>query len=192
MTSRIAILILAAGKSSRLGQPKQLLIYHHQPLIRHVTVQCIESEVGDVFALVGHEAEKVKEVIADLDVSVLSSKNWHQGMSSTLAEGISFVKNRYDGVIIVLCDQIHISSDVIRKLHNEAMISGKSIVISDYGVAKGPPSFFDKSLFSELSLLSGDEGAKQIVQKNIANVQTIPFENGLIDIDLPEHINLLQ
>ncbi len=186
---RFSILIIAAGSSSRLGQPKQLLPYKDGNLLSHSIAACRESEIGNIHLILGanHKAILQKTDISNCQIHI--NPNWQNGMSNSIAFGIKQIEKNIEGVIITMADQ-----PFLEKEHLKQLIQKKSsgIVLSKYKEGKGPPTYFSKDYFEELSNLSGDDGAKAVIKKHKSIVQFVPFPKGNIDIDRKEDLKFLK
>lgn len=183
----IGVIILAAGGSSRMGSPKQLLPFQGQSLVRHAA-QCALGSVCDrVVVVTGCHADEVKREVEDLPLSVIENRSWQSGMSSSIRAGLEEMVTTDDieSVIVMLCDQPFVSPDVLNDLVDAQRTSGKPIVASTYGATRGVPAIFSGEFFSELALLTADQGARRVIAANPADVATISFPQGAIDVDTP-------
>lgn len=191
---KIAILILAAGSSSRMGQPKQLLSYDHKTLLGNTVDAAKKSAAEKVLVILGDNHEAIAEGIAAADVKTVYNDDWKSGMSSSIRVGLAQLLTEdttLDAVILTVCDQPFISEKIFRALMGEARTSVRSIIASAYSGTLGTPVLFGRSHFEELALLQGTEGAKTLLKKYKDQVAALPFENGEIDIDTPEDYNKL-
>ncbi|GGZ92580.1 nucleotidyltransferase family protein [Algibacter mikhailovii] len=189
-SSNIAVVILAAGASSRMGKPKQLLDWGGSTLLRHAIKTIKEVKVADIVVVLGAHSETVAHSIQDDSISAIVNSNWHMGLGSSIACAVSHIlesKQNMEGVLFVLADQpfvtpIYIENMLARFKNGEAMIIGTSYDNNKMGV----PALFDSSYFSELALLNGDNGAKDVLikQKEKLILLNPGFEN--IDIDTKE------
>jgi len=192
---QLAIIILAAGASRRLGQPKQLVQYQGKPLIRRVAEACVASQLGEVFVILGSEAGPISKALKGLpDVWIMNFPDWAEGMGSSMAFATKSVllDSSYDAAIFVLSDQFHFSDKCLQDLYAERKKTGNEILLSKYDEGKGPPSLFNKSMFEELSKLAGDDGAKAIVKNHDGTVGQVGFPKGHLDIDTQEDLALLK
>ncbi|MDP9079534.1 MAG: nucleotidyltransferase family protein [Bacteroidota bacterium] len=181
------IVILAAGSSSRLGKPKQNLIYKDKTLLQRTINAALDTGCWPVIVVLGAKADLIKPIIEDLPVEIIYNDDWEEGMSSSIRAGINKLqKNDFnvDSVILMLCDQPFVDAEVLKQLIPAN--SAKSITASAYNRAIGPPVFFDGYYFPELLLLQGNEGAKKLMLKYEVNITTIPFPLGSVDIDTAE------
>ena len=180
------IVILAAGASTRLGKPKQLLQYHGKTLLNHAVNEATNAKADAVVVILGKNADLFQNEIDKEKVHVVINKDWEEGMASSVRLGLDALLNRkpyMDAVIFMVCDQPHISSSVLNELITTQQKTTKQIVTCDYGESIGPPALFHKKYFRELAKLNGDVGARNIIQQNMHDVATILFPEGKIDID---------
>jgi molybdenum cofactor cytidylyltransferase len=178
----VGLIILAAGGSTRLGSPKQLLRYDGQTLIRRAVTAAVGSNCDRVVVVIGSRAEDMKRELEGLPVSIVENPEWQSGMSSSIRAGLSEIISD-DAVLIMLCDQPFVTADVLDNLIDTYHKTGMPIVASDYGATRGVPALFSKELFTELTSLTADEGARRIIAKHPEMVATIAFADGVIDID---------
>jgi molybdenum cofactor cytidylyltransferase len=178
----ISLIILAAGGSSRLGSPKQLVRFDGQTLIRRAAAAALESRCDRVVIVVGSRADDMRRELGGLPVSIVENPEWQSGMSSSLRAGLNEVRDD-DAVLIMLCDQPFVTADVLDNLIDTRHKTGVPIVASDYGATRGVPALFSKELFPELASLSADEGARRIIARHPELTTTIAFADGAIDVD---------
>lgn len=179
------ILIIAAGNSSRLGEPKQLLKFKGKTLLRNVVEEAIKVS-DSVIVVTGSNHSQISKEIEDLKVIIIENINWNEGMGSSIKIGISQLLNEFpevQNIIVSVCDQPFIESAVFSDLIQMQKDSHKGIVASKYSDTLGTPVLFTKKYFEELSKLSGQEGAKKMIQKFKDDIAEINFEKGAIDID---------
>ncbi|KQM38758.1 NTP transferase domain-containing protein [Chryseobacterium sp. Leaf201] len=180
------IIILAAGNSSRLGQPKQLLDYQGKTLLRH-TVEKALAVSSRVIVITGSENSGIeKETGSALTVQ---NENWQEGMASSIHKGLNEMLVIYpetENILITVCDQPHINASVFSELIEKRHSSGKGIMASHYSGTLGTPVLFSRSYFNDLLQLSGQEGAKKLLVKYRDDVGQVMFEKGSVDIDTLE------
>ena len=190
------IIILAAGASTRMGQPKQLLQYHDVNLIQHAIDEALAAGAQKVLVVLGSNAEKISEQINKKQANVLYNKNWEEGIATSIKEGLQqslLVSANLDAIILMVCDQPYVNAALLKNLVSQHVESQKNIVASQYKDTLGTPVLFHKSFFPELLKLRGDAGAKKILMDNSEQVQAVRFPLGDIDIDnMADYEMLLQ
>lgn len=199
MTSTIigkcAIVILAAGKSARLGSPKQLLEYNGKPLLRHAVDVALETGCQSVFVVLGANIELLRKELKNKSVIIVENTRWQEGMASSIRCGLEYISNtklRPDCVIFMVCDQPYVSSSLLLNLLEKRQESGKPIVASNYDDKFGTPALFDKIFFPALMELKGDKGARKLITDNSDKVATVLFSEGITDIDTVSDYELLK
>jgi molybdenum cofactor cytidylyltransferase len=192
--SGIGILILAAGASTRLGHPKQLLDYRGKPLIRQMAEVAIASICQPVGVVLGACAETIAPHLADLDIHIACNEQWQTGMASSIQCGLRKmldVDPNLEAIVLMVCDQPFVSPHLIHQLISEYQTSNSLIVASKYAGILGVPALFHKTVFSKLFALQGDVGARSIIQQHRSHCLSIPFAEGAIDLDTPNDLNIL-
>ncbi len=186
--SEIGIIVLAAGASLRLGKPKQLLQFQGKTLLRRAVENAVETNFKTIVVL-GANFERATAEIEDLEIEICFNKNWHNGMSSSLKTGLKKlleIAPNPSAVIITLCDQPFINSQVFNNLAETFEKTNAPIVASEYAETVGVPALFSYSMFDELLNLSADEGARKIIRKHLTSVRKISVPQAEIDIDTAE------
>jgi len=180
-----ALIILAAGGSSRLGQPKQNLLFNGQTLLQHAVLSGKRSKCEPIVVVLGANAEKIKPISGTI---ILYNKDWEEGMASSIRTAIKEIQQdlSVDEVIIMLCDQPFVSAALLDNLIDKQIETDKPIVACAYKNTIGVPVLFKRMLFAELLSLQGQEGAKKILKDHNSSTAVIAFEQGSIDIDTPE------
>lgn len=186
MMGEIGIIILAAGASKRLGYPKQLVHYLGKPLIQRMTEMAVNSSCQPVVVVLGAYGEVIESQINNYDLNIVFNQDWSIGMASSIQCGLNKIQAiapNLDGVIIMLCDQPFVSTELINQLVAEYRTKQSLIVASEYNNVLGVPALFAQSLFAELINLEGDIGARKLIQGYGDKVLSIPFERGEVDLD---------
>ena len=180
------IVILAAGASSRLGQPKQLLDWHGQPLIRHLAGVALNADLGPVTVVLGAVDQLCREALSGLDITVIHHADWASGMGGSIAAGVTTMMDReLDGVIVMLCDQPFVDAALLQNLKMKCESSGAEIVASRYQNQLGPPAIFSAKRFDQLLSLQGKGGAKSIINSE-SSATWIDAPQAATDIDTPD------
>lgn len=179
------IIILAAGASSRMQQPKQLLPFGNEFLLTH-TIKEAQKSTLPVIVVLGANANEIEQEIKNLEVEIVTNNNWEKGLSSSIKAGLKKAIANFKEIkncILAVCDQPFISSLLFLELLDEKDRSGKNIVASAYADTLGTPSLFDKKYFPELLQMEGDHGAKTLLKKYASDVASVKFEKGRFDVD---------
>lgn len=183
------IVVLAAGASSRLGSPKQLLNYSGATLLQHAVEAAQSSDAAKVLVVLGAHADVIKHALNIATVSTIVNAQWKDGMSSTIRCGLQTLVEmnpQLEAVIFMVADQPFVSAELLNNLLDLHRKEQHSIVASKYGSTFGTPVLFSKHFFSELLQLTGDVGAKSLVRKYINEAAFVSFPEGSIDIDTVE------
>jgi molybdenum cofactor cytidylyltransferase len=184
----IGIVLLAAGNSSRMGKPKQLLAYRGTTLLRHAALTAIATGFAPVVVVLGAEGERCRAEIADLPVHPVVNTDWEKGMGTSIRAGIAElvrVAPETGAALIMLHDQPLISAAKLQKLAG-AWKPGSCAVASAYGGTIGVPALFARELFGELTALSGHQGARRVLEAHRERVIEMEMPEALHDIDTPE------
>ena len=184
---KTAALILAAGAASRFGSTKQLVDIKGKPMLQH----CIDSAAtvvpNSVYTVLGNQFETITASICDSHIIVNS--DWQKGLGSSIAAGVRALKDKYQGILILLADQPTIKHYHLAQLIQ--LFNGDNTVCSYYDGKKGVPAIFPKSKYADLMALQGDHGAKHMLQTMDSELQTLSLAEASIDIDRPEDLEAL-
>ena len=189
--NKTGIIILAAGNSSRLGRPKQLLPYHGKTLLSHVVAEALAAELTPVVVVTGAYEAEIRDSLQGQAANIIHNPRWETGMASGIVAGLAealAIEPQLRAAIVAVCDQPHISAELFRALVGQQAASGKGLVACMYAGTLGTPVLFDHRYFKELSVLSGDTGAKQLLKRYPDDVATVPFPDGGVDIDTEEDV----
>ena len=182
-SSQVGIVILAAGSSSRLGTPKQLLLYRQVPLLRYIVHEALQSNADSVTIVLGYQETEIRKIIADLPVRIVLNTHWQEGIASSIRAGVQAVMGRSESMLILLCDQPSVERHFINKLIDAQNEPKKNIIASRYSNSVGVPALFHKKFFAELLSLTGDSGAKRIIEIHADELLEVDFPEGKYDID---------
>lgn len=199
----VGLIILAAGGSSRMGTPKQLLAHGktdelgtlappasgQETLLTHALSAALQSCCYPVLVVLGAKAGLIRPMLPESDAYIIENPNWSDGLSSSLRLGIDTLNEKFaetEAAVIVTCDQPFLSNNVIDQLVAQFEHSAKPIVAARYADdTLGVPALFSRSLFADLCALQGDIGARQIIRNHPNLVAVVEFPEGALDIDTP-------
>ncbi len=196
---RCAAIILAAGASTRLGQPKQLIRIGGESLLHRTARIAIEAGCSPVYVVLGFEAESMRAAVADLPLETVFNPVWQEGMGSSLRAGAQQVLQLAppaQAALLLVCDQPRLTAAHLHELlerHAAAQtMDNIAITASVYAGKTGVPAVFSAALFSELAACSGDRGARDLIRAHAAHVQAIPWPAGELDLDRPEDLSTIE
>ncbi|GEO04891.1 hypothetical protein AAE02nite_25550 [Adhaeribacter aerolatus] len=191
----VGLILLAAGSSSRLGEPKQNLLYEGQPLLQRAIQTALASSCEQVLVLLGSNAEAFQASLNDLPVQTIFNPDWQEGMASSIRQGILALNDLapdIDGAIIMVCDQPFVTTALLNDMVEQKRLHGHGIIACSYQDTLGTPALFDKQFFPELLALQIQEGAKKLLFRHAEVVTPIDFPLGTFDIDTPQDYEALQ
>ncbi|MEG9434335.1 nucleotidyltransferase family protein [Terriglobus sp. ADX1] len=191
MSRRVAALVLAAGASERLGQPKQLVQYQGQRLMDRAIRMAHEAGASPVFVVLGAGYEALWEVLQGnpYEPRILINKAWKRGMSTSIALGASAAERvDADDLLVLTCDQVTVTAEHLRRLMEAS--HREHVVASHYYERRGIPALFPSFSFHALQELTGDIGARELLQDDA--VLTVPLLGGEFDVDTPADLERLQ
>jgi molybdenum cofactor cytidylyltransferase len=192
--SGCAAIVLAAGASSRLGQPKQLVAIGGEALLVRTVRMAREAGCDPVIVVTGFDAERMCDALQDLPVTLINNEDWQSGMGSSLRCGIMALEKlsrRPSNVLLLVCDQVALSAELLRDLRSLHARGERPITASRYSGRAGVPAIFPSKYFSELSQVEGDRGARGVLERHSQDVVLIEFSDGVIDLDTPEQLREL-
>jgi molybdenum cofactor cytidylyltransferase len=188
----ISLIVLAAGKSTRMKENKLLLKINGDTLIEHVVKHAKESNVDEVVVVLGYEASKVREPLAKMDCKFTVNENYMKGQSESVKVGLSAVSSKAEAVLILPADIGLIGPESINRIIEEYRRSKSRIVIASHEQKSGHPILLDRSLFPEASNINEDtQGLKVVINRHRAEIKYVEAgtDNVLIDLDTREEFN---
>jgi xanthine/CO dehydrogenase XdhC/CoxF family maturation factor/CTP:molybdopterin cytidylyltransferase MocA len=190
----VGAVILAAGSSSRMGSPKQILQFRGKSLLRRAALAALGAGCFPVVVVTGANAELSRRELDGLDVREALNPRWETGMASSIGagfEGLLGADPDAAAAVIMLCDQPHVTADVISDLAAAHRDTGKPVIASTYGGGFGVPALFGRPLFAELARLEGGAGAKQVIKRYASEAHFVPFRGGEVDVDTRDDVSRL-
>lgn len=184
----IAGIILAAGRSSRLGRPKQLLPLAGRPLLAHTLAHAVASGLDEVILVLGHDAATIAAAVGEHGQRTVINPDYAAGQSTSVRAGLAALAPETEAVLFLLGDQPAITPEIIDTIIAAYRATPAPILVPLYGSERGNPVLFDRTLLPELATVSGDEGARAIVRAHAADVRLIPVRGNHVphDVDTEE------
>jgi CTP:molybdopterin cytidylyltransferase MocA len=175
----VAAIVLAAGASRRLGEPKQLIRLGPQTLLERTVRICGEAGCDPIIVVLGANAGLITAQTELLDTTVVINQQWEEGMASSIRAGVAALASGSGGCLLLTCDMPAVSQS-----HLRALAASGQLTASSYGDRKGVPAFFPSSAYDTLSGLHGDAGARELLR----SAPAIELHGGELDIDTPENL----
>ncbi|MFC1976002.1 selenium cofactor biosynthesis protein YqeC [Chloroflexota bacterium] len=189
--SRTAVIILAAGGSTRFGSPKQLAPWGQQTFIERVVDVGLASQARPVVVVLGAEVEQSRAVLADKPVEVVVNENWASGQSTSLKAGLKPLPKNVGSVIFMLVDQPAVTPEVVDALIQRHRQTLAPVIWPEFAGKRGNPVLFDRSLFSQLRQISGDTGGRPLIKAYQDQAERVEVKTRAIlqDFDRPDEVN---
>jgi molybdenum cofactor cytidylyltransferase len=188
------IVILAAGPSSRLGQPKQLLEFQGTTLIRRIIQSAVDAVNTPVVVILGANCSLIKNQLNHLPVHIVFNPDWPEGIASSIRKGLMallYYSPDTEAALFAVCDQPYITPDLFLEMISAGDKTQKPIVACRYNSILGTPVLFKKVYFEMLLALKDNEGARKIIQTHPESVEAVPFPLGIYDVDtLQDYVDL--
>jgi molybdenum cofactor cytidylyltransferase len=187
----IDIIILAAGKSERMGQQKLLMPYAGKSIIEHIVVKALESNAGQVHVVLGSHQDEIRGVIHQFPVKIVVNKEYEKGMLSSVQGGFNDLSPRAKAGVILLGDQPMVQTGVINKLIETYYKTGSGILVPVHKGKRGHPVLIDTKYTSEINALDPNIGLRQLMEKHTGDIHEMEVETNTIlkDIDTIEDYN---
>lgn len=186
----IGIIILAAGASQRMGQPKQTLeIEKGKSLLLKTVEIALATSQRPVIVVVGANKPEVVPELAGQPVTIVDNAFWQEGMATSVKIGLAglfMTEPKLDGVLMLVCDQPYLTTALLTQMVATFEESGKKAVACRYKKQWGVPVLIGRELLAELTQITGAHGAKPLLEKHLEEVAFVDFEKGVIDLDTPE------
>ena len=186
----VAAIVLAAGRSTRMGGPNKLLAeLDGKKLVRIVAEQALASKASEVIVVTGHQAELIEQALAGLKVRFVRNPDFAGGLASSVKAGVAAVDENADGALICLGDMPLISAQLLdRLIESFAPDRGQLIAVPVSDGRRGNPVLWSRRFFKELMTLDGDVGARHLIAKHTEAVGEVAVEGdgAFLDIDTPQ------
>jgi molybdenum cofactor cytidylyltransferase len=177
-----------------MGSPKQTLQFRGKSLLRRAVLAALDAGCSPVVVVTGAHSELSRRELDGLAVREVLNTLWETGMASSIrvgVEGLISANPDVNAVVLLLCDQPHVTADIINGLVAAHRSTAKPIIASTYGGSFGVPALFSRTLFVELMQLEGRSGAKEIIKRHASEAHLLPFPNGEVDVDTPDDFSRL-
>jgi CTP:molybdopterin cytidylyltransferase MocA len=177
-----------------MGVPKQTLQFRGQSMLRRAVIAALGAGCRPVIVVTGAHAEQSRGELRGLNVLEVVNALWETGMASSVragVEGLVGANPEAAAAVLMLCDQPHVTAEVINGLVAAYRTTGSPIVASAYGGSFGVPALFGRAHFAELARLEGAAGAKQVIKRHTAEAHFLPFRGGEVDVDTPDDFSRL-
>lgn len=191
-------MLLAAGGSSRLGHPKQLVVHEGKTLIRRAAEAALSLGEGPVLVVLGAHRDVIASQLVDLPLRVIEHPEWALGPGGSLTKGLSAMLAAeqagapgVDAVLFMLCDQVRVTASHLRALVDTWRTTSALIVASGYEGTHGVPALFSRAVFPELESLSASQGARGVIAREPTRVAIVPLPGGGEDVDTPSDLDRL-
>jgi molybdenum cofactor cytidylyltransferase len=184
----VGLIVLAAGASTRMGTPKQLLLFQGRSLLRSIAEAAIASRCNPIVVVLGSQADRIEIEVDALDLHSVVNLEWAKGMGTSIAAGmtaLTSIESDLDAVVIAVSDQPFVGSDLLNRLVESYQATQSPIVASAYANTLGVPALFDRSFFTALMTIDRDVGARGLIERHAEKVVRVPFPDGAIDVDTP-------
>ncbi len=192
---RIAALLLAAGKSSRMGENKMLAEVDGRPMVARTAQRLLASRARPIVAVVGNRAGEVDAALGKLPVERVTNPDFAEGLSTSLKRGLTALPADVDGVVVCLGDMPLIAGrDIDRLIAAFNPLEGRAIIVPARRGRRGNPILWARQFFAEMMALSGDQGARKLIEEHADLVAEVEMENDaiFIDIDTPDALARLR
>jgi len=188
-------LILAAGNSSRLGFPKQSVLFKGIPLLLHAYNTAKKAGCHPIFVVSGANLSGDQDILKDSDVNIIYNEDWEKGIGNSIRFGLKKILSAFpecSAVILMVCDQPYLTSEHIIDLIQIANDPGIEVVGSNYGETFGTPVLFKANFFAKLLTIDDHKGAKKLLDQSSPVMRFISLPNGDIDIDTVDDIEKIK
>jgi molybdenum cofactor cytidylyltransferase len=183
----VAIIILAAGASTRMGQPKQLLDINGKSLIRHITEVVLNTSCFPITVVLGANRHLIIGELDNIPITVIDNPKWEDGMSGSIKMGLIgayMTTKAIEAAIFLTADMPYITKEVIETMIQKASETADcQVVACQYDSQMGIPVLFKREVFNDLLDLTGEQGAKKVIMKHLDKTQSVDFPAGKYDLD---------
>ena len=187
--SHVVALLLAAGGSRRMGRPKQLLVWRGASLVRRAAETALASRCDELVVVLGAHASWVRAELVDLPLRTCVNPDWEEGMASSLRAGVEALGDDAEAVLVLLADQPKVEAALLDRLIAAGETSGRGLVACSHGGAPGAPALFIRRYFEALRGLSGDRGARVLLEAHRDDCSLVDEPLAVFDVDTPADLD---
>lgn len=191
LSLNLHIVVLAAGGSTRLGQLKQLVHLGGRPALHRVISTATAVAGHAVTVVIGAHARDLTHLLSHTQASVIVNRHWEEGMGASLRCGVNALPATCDAVMVLLGDQVAVTTDDLKRLVSAWESSGQAVAAATYERHVGVPAIFPRACFPELIALRGDHGARAIIERNHDRLVRVSMPSAAVDLDTPEDLAAL-
>ena len=192
----LGVVVLAAGPSSRLGRPKQLVQVGSECLVSRSARLALSLNPAFVTVVTGFEADRIEAELEQLPVGVVYNRSWSRGMGASINCGVRSMPKAADGILIMVCDQWQLEESDLERLFSAWSSDISRIVVASWkeetAFVSGPPVVFPRKLIPELKSMQENRGARQLIDRHMDLVDYVEMENAAHDLDRPEDLERLR
>lgn len=181
-------IVLAAGEASRFGSAKQLVRIGDRPLLSLVAGRAAEVVGHALVIVLGARAAELSPLLRHSPGSVVINRDWREGLASSIRAGIARLPASCAGAMLVLADQACVTAEDLRRLAGAWRRQPLCVAAARYGATVGVPAIFPQHLFSELSELKGDTGARSLLKRHTDRLVKVPMPSAAFDLDTPDDL----
>lgn len=188
MRNDVGAVILAAGGSRRLGEPKQFLLWEGESLLRRTVRLVTEGGCVRVVVVVGGAAERSAEELRRTTARLVVNRAWERGLGTSVRSGVASLAENdasLGAIVLLVCDQPFLEREIIARLIQQWRTTQAEVVACRYAETLGVPALFDCACFLELLALPDDSGAKALLRRPGRTVAEVDFPEGAFDLDTP-------
>lgn len=185
------IIVLAAGASTRLGQPKQLVKLGGRPALHRVVSSAVAVAGHAVTVILGAHARDLTRMLAHSPVSVLVNRQWEEGVASSIRYGLSSLPSTCDAAMILFGDQVAVTADDLKRLVAAWKDQDNVVAAASYRQGADLPAIFPRMCFGDLAELRGEQGVRVVIERNAFRLVRVPMPNAAVELDTPEDLAAL-
>lgn len=192
--SRICIVLLAAGNSSRFGSPKLLSPMGDSNLMAHAAQAALQTGQR-LLVVTGAYVEKISAALAGIEARLVHNSHWQEGMGTSIATGFNHLLRHaddFDAAIVCPADMPLVGATQFQRLIDAHRQSPQRIIVSEFGEAQGPPCLFPRQYFGQLAQLRGPQGARTLLKEHQTEIDSVAMPEAATDIDTPDDYAQLQ